>query len=131
MKVNGNTKWIVLNHQASSLFDVIADVKTFTKTNVGKPSWKSLIVTSSLQQNCFKEGFNINGGRSDRKMYVRVGLVADNGHDCSSCNSFIGFGASITGCDGKVKLKACGNVYACRSKENDVNIAGFGYIFVQ
>ena len=131
MNVNGKTKWIVIDHKASSLFDVIANVTTFTKTSIGRSSWESLIDGSSLQQNCFKEGFNINGGRSDKKMYVRVGLVADNGYHCSWCNSFIGFGASITGCDGKVKLKACGNVYACYSEVNDVNIAAFGYILVQ
>ena len=129
MKVNGNTKWVVLSHPASSLFDVIADVTKFTKTKFGKPRWKSLIHGSSLQHKCFKEGFNINGGIPSRKMYGRIGLVANNNANCNSCNSFIGFSASITGCDGKVKRKACGNVHACNG--HDVNIAAFGYILVQ
>ncbi|CAB4000290.1 Hypothetical predicted protein, partial [Paramuricea clavata] len=103
MKVKGGTetdiKWIVIDHQASSLFDVIAKGK-FTATNITKSKWKSLIHGSSLQENCNTQGFNIRGGRHNRRMYVRIGLVANGENDCNSCNSCIGFGVSITGCNG-------------------------------
>jgi hypothetical protein len=123
-----NIKWIAINHQASSLFNVIAN-GTFTATNITKSKWKSLIQGSSLQENCNKEGFNIRGGRHDRDMYVRIGIVANNEDDCNSCNSCIGFGISITGCKDVVRRKACGNIYACGRRTTD--IASSGYILVQ
>jgi hypothetical protein len=122
-------KWIVIEHQASSLFNVIAN-GTFTGTNITKSKWKLLIKGSSLQEKCNKQGFNIHGGRHDRKMYVRIGLVANQQNDCNSCNSCIGFGISITGCDGIVRRMSFGNIiYVCGfSGRND---AAFGYILVQ
>jgi hypothetical protein len=119
-------KWIVIEHQASSLFNVIAN-GTFTATNITK--WKSLIKASSLQEKCKKQGFNIHGGQDDRKMYVRIGLVANQQNHCETCNSCIGFGYSITGCDGKVRRRSFGNIYVC---DFSVRIdAAFGYILVQ
>ena len=132
MKVDGgtktNTKWIAINHQASSLFNVIAN-GTFTATNINRSKWQSLIKGSSLQEKCNKEGVNIHGGRNDRKMYVRIGIVANDNRYCNSCNSCIGFGTSITGCDDKVRKMACGNIHACGRK--DKNTPAFGYILVQ
>jgi hypothetical protein len=121
-------KWIVIEHQASSLFNVIAN-GTFTATNITKSKWKLLIKDSSLQEKCNKQGFNIHGGRHDRKMYVRIGLVANQQDHCESCNSCIGFGISITGCDGEVRRKSFGNIYVCGyTSRND---AAFAYILVQ
>ncbi|CAB4017026.1 Hypothetical predicted protein [Paramuricea clavata] len=132
MKVDGSaetdTKWIAINHEASSLLDVIVHDK-FTPTNTTKSKWQSLIKGSSLQENCNKEGFNIHGGRNDRKMYVRIGIVANDNWYCDSCNSCIGFGTSVTGCDGKVRFMSCGNIHACYSTYK--NTATFGYILIQ
>jgi hypothetical protein len=132
MKVGGgaetDTKWIAIDHQASSLFDVIAD-GNFTATNISKSKWKSLIDNSALQQYCNIQGFNIRGRYSYRRMYVRIGIVANQQNDCNTCNSCIGFGASITGYNNRVKMKACGSIHACRDYPN--NIAAFGYILVQ
>jgi hypothetical protein len=130
--IDGDTetdaKWIAIEHQASSLFDVIA-YNNFTATNITKSKWQSLINGLTLQQNCNVQGFNIRGGQSNRKMYVRIGLVANDENDCKTCNSCIGFGTSIIGCGGDVKKNACGNIYACH--DNQTNIAAFGYILVQ
>ena len=133
MKVDGatetDTKWIAIDHEASSLFNVIAD-DNFTATNITKSKWQSLINGSTLQQNCNKEGFNIRRGQSNRRrMYVRIGLVANNETDCNSCNSCIGFGASLTGCYGYQGKKASGSIHACLPVFQ--NIAAFGYILVQ
>ena len=133
MKVEGgketDTKWIAIEHQASSLFNVIAG-DTFTETDINKSKWKSLIKGSSLQNNCNKEGFNIREEQyNNRKSYIRIGLVANQEDDCDTCNSCIGFGTSITGCDDRVRRKACGNIHACWN--TDKNIAAFGYILVQ
>ena len=121
------TSWIAIDLQASSLFNVIAK-REFTPTNVEGLKWKSLIDGASLQENCEKQGFNIRGGRHNRRMYVRIGLVANNEDNCNTCNSCIGFGASITGCDSKVRRRACGNIHACH---NNVDIPAFGYILVE
>ena len=127
MQVN-DTKWIAIDHEASSLFNLIANGK-FTAANIKKSKWESLIDGSSLQQNCNKQEFNIGGGNSNKRMYLRIGLAANEQNDCKTCNSCIGFGTSITGCDGKVRDRACGNVHVCREHQN--NIAAFGYILVQ
>ena len=90
----------------------------------------SLIDDASLERCCNKQGFNIRGGeQKHRKMYVRIGLVACKKNDCKSCNSCIGFGASITGCHGARKRKACGSIHACGKYQK--NFPAFGYIFVQ
>jgi hypothetical protein len=132
MKVGGgaetNTKWITIDHQASSLFDVIAD-GNFTATNISKSKWKSLIDDSTLQQYCNIQGFNIRGGYSHWRMYVRIGLVANQQNDCNTCNSCIGFGASITRCYNHATKKACGSIHACVDYPN--SITAFGYILVQ
>ena len=58
MKVNNVTKWIVINHNASSLFDVIAG-GVFKNTTAGKKKWLSLMDASYLGGYCQKEGFNL------------------------------------------------------------------------
>jgi hypothetical protein len=132
MKVEGGTendaKWIAIKHRASSLFNIIAG-DTFTKTNIQKSKWKSLMKGTSLQSYCNKEGFNVREEQSNRKSYVRIGLVANQQNNCWTCNSCIGFGTSVTGCNGEVKRSACGNIHACSSTYK--NTPAFGYILVQ
>ncbi|CAB4021554.1 Hypothetical predicted protein, partial [Paramuricea clavata] len=122
-----DTKWVVIDHNASSLFDVIAE-DNFTATHITKSKWKSLINDSTLQQNCNKQGFNIRGGEYNKKMYVRIGLVANNETDCNTCNSCIGFGISITGCGGHVKKKACGNVFLAKIERRNRKTTGFAFV---
>ncbi|XP_028390756.1 uncharacterized protein LOC114515659 [Dendronephthya gigantea] len=119
-----SVKWIVVEHTAKSLFKLVANGE-FTETKVGKNQWKSLITDSELQNNCNKEGFNIDGGQ---QTYLRIGLVANNNNDCKSCNSCIGFGASVRGCDGKIEDMACGTLYRCAGYY--INKPVFGYILV-
>ena len=137
MKVNGTTNWIVMSYKASSLFNMIAG-GYFTATTVGKNAWKSLIKDSYLQDYCNQEGFNIvtkNKFYKYRIAYnnVRIGLVANNQNDCESCDSCIGFGTSVHGCDGDVRNTSCGNImtYYCTKLENNKYTAAFGYILVQ
>ena len=131
MKVNGVTKWIVINHQASSLFNVIAD-GIFRNTTVGKNRWLSLMDGSRLQKNCNKEGFNINihGYSPNANLKVRIGIIANNQDDCNSCDSCIGFGTLVRGCDGETRKTTCGNIGIC-SRLVKKNTTAFGYIFVQ
>ena len=130
MKVNDVTKWIVINHQASSLFDVIAD-GVFKNTSVGRNKWLSLMDGSLLQENCNIEGFNIDiPGPSPQHPKTRIGIMANNENNCLTCDSSIGFGTSVRGCDGVLKKTTCGNIGICGFFSNK-NTAAFGYIFVQ
>ena len=130
MKVNGVTKWIVINYQASSLFNVIAD-GDFKNTGVGKNKWLSLMDGSLLQHNCNKEGFNINTpGYESAHLKLRIGIIANNEKDCESCNSCIGFGTSVHQCGGEITKTTCGNIANCGQFDNK-NTPAFGYIFVQ
>ena len=131
MKVNNVTKWIVINHNASSLLYVIAD-GVFKKMTAGKNRWLSLMDGSDLQPYCNREGFNINipGYSPNAHLKVRIGIIANNENNCDSCESCIGFGTSVRGCDGETRKTTCGNIAICGQLDNK-NTAAFGYIFVQ
>ena len=51
MKVDGTIRWITLGYSASSLYSIIADGK-YRSTSIGENMWRSLLPTSSLQDNC-------------------------------------------------------------------------------
>ena len=128
MKVDGVTKWIVVHHQASSLFGVIAD-GIFKNTNVGKDPWRSLMDSSLLQEYCNKEGFNLQS-RGVYGVYVetKIGLLANDENHCNLCHSIIGFGTSILSCDGDLTSVSCGTSKAgCGGNPNEIK-AAFGYI---
>jgi hypothetical protein len=132
MKVYGSTKWIALNYTANSLHSVIED-GTFKGTTFGKEVWMSLIDGSSLQEHCNQEGFNIQGAYTHGpwrwNMNIRIGVVANNEENCDSCDSCIGFGTSVSGCENDVRSTTCGNMAVCRQMNNK-NTAAFGYILV-
>ena len=130
MKVNGVTKWIVINHKASSLFNVIAD-GVFKATNLGKNKWLSAMESSCLQEYCNKEGFNMDlPGYRLAYMKVRIGIVTNNENDCDTCDSCIGFGTSVGVWKNGLEEKktTCGNLPYC---DKPTNAPAFGYIFVQ
>ena len=129
MKVNNVTKWIMINHQQSPLFNVIKGGEK--NKNVERNKWLSLMDGSRLQEKCNKKGFNINiEGDNNSHLKLRIGIIADNENNCKSCDSCIGFGTSVRGCDGKTRKTTCGNIAIC-GKLNNKNTAAFGYIFVQ
>ena len=131
MTINGATKWVVIDYQASSLFDVMAD-ETYKETNVTSAKWKSLIASSQLYQHCNKEGLNIHEpATSQRKTRLRIGLITNSNQSCAieRFNSCIGFGTLIQGCLGGRKNTACGNLLACKTYQTE--IPAFGYILVQ
>ena len=137
MKVNGVTKWIVIDYQASSLYNVIA-VEDFKNTNVGRNKWLSLMNGSRLQENCNKEGFNLEsagtaGFNDGGYIRVRIGIIANNFAHCEGCDTCIGFGTSAYGCNNennRAKNTTCENIAVC-DYFNKKNTPAFGYIFVQ
>ena len=123
MKVNNVTNSILLNHNASSLYNVIAD-GNYIETNAGREEWLSLIKGASLQQKCNKEGFNLQL----HNMNLRIGFAGNNQDNCGTCDSFIGFGI--------YKRRGINNEWKWSS--GNINLQGswrflksFGYIFVQ
>ena len=131
MRANGDSKWMMLDYKASSLYSVIADGQ-YSSTSSGRAAWMSLITNSSLQRHCNQEGFNIRitWGSGDM-LSTRLGLVANNEVNCETCDSWIGFGVHYKGCSSEHDL-ACGNGAPCVEHVDRVaNIAAFGYILVQ
>ena len=126
MTVSGDTKWILLNYNASSLYSVIANGSD-QNTTAGREAWKSLIVGSSLQPHCNNEGFNMSFG----KISVRLGFLANNQDDCETPDSCIGFGILYEACNTHVPI-TCGNIARCSGGDNgEKETAAFGYILVQ
>lgn len=109
MKVNGVTNWLMINQTASSLYSLLAS-GTYTPLNMGRNAWKSLILASSLQENCGVEGFNVDPPESvyPNHAVARIGILANGENDCTSCDSRIGFGTEgdLAGQDG---TNSCGN----------------------
>ncbi|XP_028396022.1 uncharacterized protein LOC114520024 [Dendronephthya gigantea] len=128
MTVNGDRRWIVLNYEASSLYSLIADGQ-YRNTSAGRATWKSLIADSSLQPFCNQDGFSIT--KTYNKLYVRIGLYANNQNDCGTPDSCIGFGISYNSC-GMTSNITCGNIAQCSGTDRGKRLtAAFGYILVQ
>lgn len=128
---NGHqTNFILMDKPADSLYSLISD-GIYRATSLGRDTWKSLIGSeASLQVNCNKEGFNVDNSTVLFSNFsrVRIGLVANEQNDCTSCNSRIGFGGAGVDDDSNT----CGNVASRSEPDNGVkNFKVMGYIFVQ
>ena len=127
MKIGQQIKFIVINRNASSLYSLIADGQ-YRNTSLGRDTWKSVVGPgSSLQLHCNKEGFNSQCKRH-KKAKARIGIVANNGKKCGSCDSRIGFGTA----GNPVNSVTCGNYHAADKAGNgEVQIRAIGYVMVQ
>ena len=126
MKIGQQFKSVVINHQARSLYSLIADGK-YRATSLGRNTWKKLIGSrASLQPNCNKEGFNVLS--SSRHSKARIGIYSNRENDCNSCDSRIGFGTGGYPNDSNT----CGNEADKDGTDNgDQSIKAMGYILVQ
>ena len=89
MKVANDVRWLQISSvKRESLLSVVKENRPI-RTGYSRAAWKGLIASSSLQSNCNQEGFNMKSGSS---IIVRIGYVANDQNDCSSCDSFIGIG---------------------------------------
>ena len=126
MKIGQELKSVVINHQARSLYSLIADGK-YRATSLGRNKWKNLIGSrASLQLNCNKEGFNVV---SIHKAWskARIGILGNNENDCSNCDSRIGFGTGGR----HDESNTCGNEATARLDNGNQHIKAMGYILVQ
>ena len=124
MKIGHQIKFIVINKHANSLYSLIAD-RHYRATSLGRNTWKTLVGSqASLQHNCNKEGFNVVGTSSHSK--ARLGIISNNGNDCSSCDSRIGFGTGGYPDDSNT----CGNEARHSPDNGDKKNKAMGYILV-
>ena len=135
MKANNVTKWIATDHEASSLFDVIAN-GNYISTSFGKEAWKFLIDASSIQPGCNREVFKVplinNHNFADGYINVRIGIAGNNEDHCINSDSCIAFGISLRGCDNKIRPSSCGDILArCTEPQNHKDTATFGFLLVQ
>lgn len=127
---NGDTNWIALNYNGSSLRDVIGN-GAFQATNVSAAEWKKLLNNSEIQEGCQIQGFNsINKGfYFDKDAKARIGIIGCPVNCDQSAQSRIGFGTEgkYFGMDNS---NSCGNELKGQGG-NPTSIKAFGYIFVQ
>ena len=125
VKIGQQFKSVIINHQARSLYSLIADNK-YRATSLGRNTWKKLIGTrASLQTNCNMEGFNVLSSINNSK--ARIGICSNDQNDCLSCDSRIGFGTGGYPDDSNT----CGNEAKHGADNGDQHIKAMGYILVQ
>ena len=127
MKIGRQMKFTVFNKQANSLHSLIAERK-YRSTSLGRDTWKTLIGSqASLQNNCNKEGFNVEcDGITFSK--AGIGIISDDDHRCLTCGSRIGFGTGGYPDDSNT----CGNEASSHQPDNgEIHIKTMGYILVQ
>ena len=132
MRINNQSRFIVIKRTATSLHSLIADGK-YRNTSLGRDTWKSLIGSeASMQFNCNREGFNAKSdkqyspGRDQAK--ARIGILGNNENDCGQCDSRIGFGTGGVHDDSNT----CGNEAKITPLDNGYkHIKAMGYILVQ
>ena len=126
MKVKNSVKFIPISYSANSMYDILAGGK-FHSTVIPRNTWKSLIVGSSLQNNCGRQGFN--AASSNRYARVRIGIIGNNENDCRTPDTLLGFGAVDTNqrifCGKSNVPNSCGNTFNCKE------VRAMGYIFAR
>ena len=126
MKIGQQFKSVIINHQARSLYSLIADGK-YRATSLGRNTWKTLIGSrASLQPNCNKEGFNAIGASTGHSK-ARIGIIGNEQGNCDSADSRIGFG---TGGYPETR-NTCGNEATYSPDNGNKHIKTMGYILVQ
>ncbi len=137
MRYNGQTHWIVvpLNLDPPQTLQQIFLSNMYIPTSMGSAAWLSLIDGAGIQTRCNIEGLNISN--QGDIMHTRLGIIGDeNTDDCSTSDSFVGFGASAprTSCSsGGGFLTGTGNGWGCDDLQPDTlrDFAAIGYIFVR
>jgi uncharacterized protein YbdZ (MbtH family) len=97
--------------------------------NLGRSTWKQLMgATGSLQRRCNREGFN--NRTSNSHAWARIGIVSNEGGNCSYTDSRIGLGTIGRSC-GQNNDISVGNSAKCSTDNRDRQDRSFGYLFVR
>jgi hypothetical protein len=121
MAQTGTTHWLVVPIAAASFLDLMQT--GFHPTTLGRAAWKSLPASGSLQTYCGREGFNVT---TPSQGAVRIGIMGNEYDNCTSCDSWIGFGGEVMGVG-----YACGNVAKWQPDNGDRDVRLFGYVMVR
>lgn len=123
-----NMESLVIDVASTSLYDILADGK-YHGTKGGRDIWETILPGSRLPNGCFREGFNAHGKR-DGSAGARIGvIVSSDQSDCTSADSFLGFGTEGGACASNRQI-SCGNDSGACKQDTDQPIPAFGYIFV-
>jgi len=90
-----NNKDMIINKEVPSMLDIFKN-NIEQNTEYGRTTWKQIILDSSLQNYCNKEGFNI-----DYANKARIGISSNQVNDCKSNDSILGVGIkhNYSGCN--------------------------------
>lgn len=105
-----------------SLATIIAKGAT-TATSLGATSWRGLVNSPSLQNDCNPEGYSVD--RNGAK--VRIGILGDDRTSCENPDSFIGVGSSSFCLRGP----RAGNVACFNGIGNDRTTDVFAWVYVR
>ena len=120
---NAVTKWVGIEYEAISLYNLIAD-GVFKPLNVTTQKWQSLTGGSLLPDKCPTQGFNVRSQIHTTEKRVRLGYLAHK--RCLKDEGLIGFGQNLNGFSW-----SCGYNYPSQSGNGDKQIPAFGYIYVR
>jgi hypothetical protein len=121
MVQDGGTRWLIVPVQGRSLMDLLATGSH--TTTVGRSAWRRLLPRASLQLNCNREGINV----LTTSATARIGIISNNQNDCSTCQSWIGFGAK----GDFTSERACGNYAPSSGDDGSRNEGLFGFVMVR
>ena len=132
MSFKGTTKWLEITHFDIQVvpesvlppLQVIWRTHHYIPTSGGRAGWKSLLVGSSLQPYCNREGYNPRVNTYGKGPALRIGIISNQQNDCNTQESFLGFGLTKRG---------CGN-HAMNNKNADngpVDLEPFCYIMLK
>ncbi len=134
--VDGSPRSLVVDAPATSLKALFSG--GFVGTALGRTKWLSLVVDGSLQPFCDAEGINLDytATLTGPKIRLRIGIVGNQENDCSSPDSFVGFGAKLAEvfyCFGDVDPGVTvGNVGTTKCGAATTRITkAFGFVFVR
>jgi Fibrinogen beta and gamma chains, C-terminal globular domain len=109
---------------------------TSTATTLGVMAWTGLTnPQASIQNHCNSEGINRapspSGCADTNAGHIRIGLLANDGNDCCSPDSYVGFGGGYEDNSCNMVSLSAGSMAGNGCGGGSANIQDFGYIFVR
>ena len=105
MRKSDTTNWLQIDASASSLHDMFSSGQ-YIPTTLGRTKWIAFGHGGSLQQNCNREGINVQ--RDGNVLKVRIGIMGNGEGDCRTPDTAISLGWTQTSCgSASYKLLTC------------------------
>ena len=141
MTYDNDTRWILINKSASSLFDIFKN-NEYSSTAFDVDKWTSFMNESCLQPDCNMDGFNAgidDAGTGDNDVYVRIGIASNKksgkGNQCNKIQSYIGIGTKLKdtkgGCLKEHRGVSCGNFVMCNEGICERSVPAIGTVLIK